>query len=67
MIRKRWIADLVYLLMKPLEWFFVIVLYLTEVHPEDRIDLPLCLAYSEANEKPYVQRLVTFIRNGVRR
>lgn len=39
MIRKRWIADLVYLLMKPLEWFFVIVLYLTEVHPEDRITL----------------------------
>lgn len=39
MIRKRWIADLVYLLMKPLEWFFVIVLYLTEVHPEDRIAL----------------------------
>ncbi|WP_102374055.1 LysR family transcriptional regulator [Raoultibacter massiliensis] len=36
-------------------------------HPEDKIDLPLCLAYSEANEKPYVQRLVTFIRNGVRR
>lgn len=25
--------------MKPLEWFFVIVLYLTEVHPEDRIAL----------------------------
>lgn len=25
--------------MKPLEWLFLIVLYLTEVHPEDRIAL----------------------------
>ncbi len=23
--------------MKPLEWLFLAVLYLTEVHPEDRI------------------------------
>ncbi|WP_139652360.1 LysR family transcriptional regulator [Raoultibacter phocaeensis] len=36
-------------------------------HPEDRIDLPLCLAYSERNEKPSVARLAAFIRNGVRR
>ena len=32
-------ADLVYFIMKPLEWFFVAVLYLTEIHPEDRIAL----------------------------
>lgn len=37
LIRKRWIADLVYFLMKPLEWTFLIVLYLTDVHPENRI------------------------------
>lgn len=37
LIRSRYAADLVYILMKPLEWFFVIVLYLTDVHPEDRI------------------------------
>ena len=39
MIRKKWVADLIYFLMKPLEWLFLIVLYLTEVHPEDRIVL----------------------------
>ena len=36
-IKKNWIADLVYFLMKPLEYLFVIVLYAVEVHPEDRI------------------------------
>lgn len=36
-IKKNWIADLVYFLMKPLEYLFVIVLYVVEVHPEDRI------------------------------
>ena len=36
-------------------------------HPEDRIDLPLCLAYSEANEKPHVAKLAAFIKTGVRR
>ena len=36
-IRTKRACDLVYLLMKPLEWFFLIVLYLTDVHPEDRI------------------------------
>lgn len=36
-IKKNWIADLVYFLMKPLEYLFAIVLYAVEVHPEDRI------------------------------
>lgn len=39
MIRGKWVADLIYFFMKPLEWLFLIVLYLTEVHPEDRIAL----------------------------
>ena len=39
LIKKRWMADLVYFMMKPLEWFFVAVLYLTEIHPENRIAL----------------------------
>ncbi len=30
-------ADLVYLLMKPLEWLFLIVLYLFDTEPEERI------------------------------
>lgn len=37
LIRSKKEADIVYILMKPLEWFFLIVLYLTDVHPEDRI------------------------------
>ena len=36
-IRRKSTADLVYILMKPLEWIFLTVLYLTDVHPENRI------------------------------
>ncbi|WP_434311547.1 DUF6688 domain-containing protein [Hominifimenecus sp. rT4P-3] len=36
-IRTAWTADMVYLLMKPLEWFFVAVLYLLDKKPENRI------------------------------
>lgn len=36
-IRSPYAADLIYYLMKPLEWFFLAVLYLMDVHPEDRI------------------------------
>ncbi len=32
-----WIADFVYLLMKPLDWFFRLVLYIFEARPENRI------------------------------
>lgn len=38
-IKKNWIADMVYFIMKPLEYLFVIILYLVEVHPEDRISM----------------------------
>ena len=37
-INSAWSADVVYLLMKPLEWIFVFVLYLFDVKPEDRIN-----------------------------
>lgn len=37
LIRSKYMADFVYFLMKPLEWLFLAVLYLTDVHPEDRI------------------------------
>lgn len=39
LIRSRYTADLVYFLMKPLEWFFLTVLYLTDTDPENRIAL----------------------------
>lgn len=37
LIRSPYAADVIYLLMKPLEWLFLAVLYLTDVRPEDRI------------------------------
>lgn len=36
-IRTAFAADVVYILMKPLEWLFVIVLYMVEEKPEDKI------------------------------
>lgn len=38
-IRSPYTADLVYLLMKPLEWIFLIVIYFCDVKPENRIAL----------------------------
>lgn len=37
LIHSKYTADLIYFLMKPLEWLFLIVLYLTDVSPENRI------------------------------
>ena len=37
LIHSKYTADLIYVLMKPLEWIFLIVLYLTDVNPENRI------------------------------
>lgn len=36
-IRSPYLADMIYVLMKPLEWIFLAVLYLTDARPEDRI------------------------------
>lgn len=37
LIRSPYAADGVYLAMKPLEWLFLLILYLTDLRPEDRI------------------------------
>lgn len=37
LIRTKGAADFVYIVMKPLEWMFLIVLYLCDVNPENRI------------------------------
>ena len=37
LIKKPLAADIVYFIMKPLEWIFLIVLYLTDKDPEKRI------------------------------
>ncbi|MBC8061549.1 MAG: hypothetical protein H7Y18_12910 [Clostridiaceae bacterium] len=36
-IDTAWSADIVYVLMKPLEWFFLVVIYAFDKNPEDRI------------------------------
>ncbi len=36
-IKSPYIADMIWFLMKPLEWFFLITLYLFDVKPENRI------------------------------
>ncbi|MGI6077062.1 MAG: DUF6688 domain-containing protein [Fastidiosipilaceae bacterium] len=36
-IRRPWLADLVYLVMKPAEWLFILILYCFDVDPETRI------------------------------
>lgn len=36
-IHSQWTADFVYFIMKPLEWFFLIVLYSVDRNPENRI------------------------------
>lgn len=37
LIRSPYAADMVYFLMKPLEWLFLLVLYCCDVNPENRI------------------------------
>lgn len=37
LIRTKRAADLVYIIMKPLEWMFLCVIYLCDVNPENRI------------------------------
>ena len=39
LIHSKYTADMIYFLMKPLEWFFLIVLYLVDTNPENRIAL----------------------------
>jgi hypothetical protein len=34
---KKWVSDMVYIIMKPAEWAFVLVLYLADRKPEQRI------------------------------
>lgn len=37
LIKSKTVADIVWFVMKPLEWMFLITLYLVDAHPEDRI------------------------------
>lgn len=37
LIKSKIVADIIWFIMKPLEWIFLIVIYLTDINPEDRI------------------------------
>ena len=58
LIRTPLAADCVYIIMKPLEWLFVIVLYLTDVNPEKRI----AVQYLPKNER---ESLLEYIDHAV--
>ena len=45
-IHSPYAADAIYLLMKPLEWFFLAVLYAVDVKPENRIAVQYLPAHS---------------------
>lgn len=47
LIRTKFSSDLVYILMKPLEWIFLIVLYLTDPNPENRIHVQYLPGYRD--------------------
>lgn len=49
LIHSKYTADFIYFLMKPLEWIFLIVLYLTDVNPENRI----AIQYTGKNLKDF--------------
>ncbi|GAA4062828.1 hypothetical protein GCM10022410_06930 [Amphibacillus indicireducens] len=36
-IHSKYLADGIYILMKPLEWIFLFILYTVDVNPENRI------------------------------
>jgi len=46
-IHSPWIADMIYVLMKPLEWIFLIVIYCCDVNPENRIAIQYLPAIKE--------------------
>lgn len=47
LIRTKTACDIVYILMKPLEWIFLCVIYLTDTRPEDRIVIQYMPGYRE--------------------
>lgn len=37
LIKSKYVADIIWFIMKPLEWLFLFVIYLVDEYPEDRI------------------------------
>ena len=51
LIRSKYVADFIYIWMKPLEWMFLFVIYICDVHPENRI----ALQYTGKTEKDFAK------------
>ncbi len=51
LIHSKCMADLIYILMKPLEWMFLFVIYVCDAHPENRI----ALQYTGKTVKDFVR------------
>jgi hypothetical protein len=51
-IQTKWVCSIVYVLMKPLEWFFLLTLYLFCRRPEDKI----AMQYLPPSDKLWISR-----------
>lgn len=49
LIHSPYVADAIYMLMKPLEWLFLLVLYFCDVNPENRIVVQYLPKHSRKN------------------
>ncbi len=49
---KQWVSDVVYILMKPLEWLFVLTLYTFDKKPENRI----ALQYTQLEQRNAIKK-----------
>lgn len=59
---NKYVADVVYIMMKPLEWFFVAVLYAFDQNPENRIAVQYL---SKAHRQQISQSAAKPIKQGV--
>ncbi|MBQ8135124.1 MAG: hypothetical protein IJ192_12080 [Clostridia bacterium] len=57
LIKKPLTADIVYFIMKPLEWIFIIVLYLTDKDPEKRIAVQYLPQKDKENLLKYIENI----------
>lgn len=47
-IKSPYVADMIYFMMKPLEWIFLVVLYMVDINPENRISVQYISPQSRA-------------------
>lgn len=54
LVRSKYVADIIYFLMKPLEWIFLIVLYCMDADPESRIAMQYIAPISKGFKKEHM-------------